>query len=377
MAADPTAAAAAAAAAGLAPPVAAPAQQPVEYSVFVGDLAPDVSDFLLQESFRQFYPSATSAKVITDPATGRSKGYGFVRFSSEAERDRALEMQGFNLSGRPIRVSLATARRNAGGGGGAPLANSVPHPADLDPTNTTLFIGGLSAGVSEDQLRMLFGQYGDTVYVKIPAGKGCGFVQFVERPAAEMAMAALNGTVLGANAIRISWGRSTSRAPVARDAAFGTAAGGMPGAPQLGVAVGAYPAAAFAGGPGAAFGGFGGAGMLPGYGPAGGLGISAAMMLPGGGGIMMPAGGGQALALGAAGLAGVHGGIHGAGGGGAGAGGPHGFAVGAPGMPGMVMHFDPSGGSGVDKMTNAALVARQQQLLGGGGPGANFLLPRT
>lgn len=35
---------------------------------------------LLQEYFRQFYPSVRSAKVITDASTGRSKGYGFVRF---------------------------------------------------------------------------------------------------------------------------------------------------------------------------------------------------------------------------------------------------------------------------------------------------------
>ena len=49
-------------------------------SLFVGDLAPDVSDIILQEYFRQFYPSVRSAKVITDAATGRSKGYGFVRF---------------------------------------------------------------------------------------------------------------------------------------------------------------------------------------------------------------------------------------------------------------------------------------------------------
>jgi hypothetical protein len=34
-----------------------------------------------QEYFRQFYPSVRSAKVITDAATGRSKGYGFVRFT--------------------------------------------------------------------------------------------------------------------------------------------------------------------------------------------------------------------------------------------------------------------------------------------------------
>ena len=98
-----------------------------------------------------------------------------------------------------------------------------PHPSDYDPNNTTLFIGGLSsgvltatqafkcrsstyycvidtpwsclsvkgwpaAGVTEDDLRLLFGRFGDIVYTKIPPGKGCGFVQFVQRPAAETAM---------------------------------------------------------------------------------------------------------------------------------------------------------------------------------------------
>jgi RNA recognition motif-containing protein len=67
-------------------------------------------------------------------------------------------------------------------------ANAQPHPSDYDPSNTTLFIGGLSSSVTEEDLRVLFGRYGDIVYTKIPPGKGCGFVQFVQRPAAEAAM---------------------------------------------------------------------------------------------------------------------------------------------------------------------------------------------
>lgn len=55
-------------------------------------------------------------------------------------------------------------------------------------------------------------------------GKGCGFVQFVLRTAAERAMATMNGQVLGAGAMRISWGRSSSR--VANQAAQ---QGGMAG----------------------------------------------------------------------------------------------------------------------------------------------------
>lgn len=183
-----------------------------DHSLFVGDLAPDVSDLILQEYFRQFYPSVRSAKVITDAATGRSKGYGFVRFSAENERNIALtEMNGHFLSHRPIRVSLATAKKNVQS---SQVQTLQPlHPSDLDPTNTTLFIGGLSSQVLEDQLRAIFSQFGDIIYVKIPQGKGCGFVQYVLRSSAETAMMAMNGKILGNSAMRISWGRSSSRSP--------------------------------------------------------------------------------------------------------------------------------------------------------------------
>ncbi len=132
--------------------------------------------------------------MITDAGSGRSKGYGFVRFASEPERDKALtEMNGHFLSNRPIRVSLATAKKNAN----TTTASAVqaPHPSDFDPTNTTLFIGGLSPSVSEDALRAVFARFGDIIYVKIPQGKGCGFVQFVLRTAAEQAMGTMNGQV--------------------------------------------------------------------------------------------------------------------------------------------------------------------------------------
>lgn len=203
-------------------------------------------------------------QVIVDPATGRSKGYGFVRFASENERDRSLEMQGFQLSNRPVRVSLATARRSSSAG--------MPgiHPAELDPTNTTLFIGGLSAGVSEDQLRAIFQNFGDVVYTKIPQGKGCGFVQFVNRPDAERAMTDMNGQIVGSSAIRISWGRSTSRI------------GGMlaaAAAPRQPGMLGAYGSAGY----GSALDAYGAPGMAPAGGTAGGLyGAAAAAAAPAG-----------------------------------------------------------------------------------------------
>lgn len=86
-----------------------------EHSIFVGDLAPDVNDFLLQETFRVQYPSVRGAKVVTDPLTGRSKGYGFVKFADENERNRAMtEMNGYYCSTRPMRISAATPKKSTG-----------------------------------------------------------------------------------------------------------------------------------------------------------------------------------------------------------------------------------------------------------------------
>jgi RNA recognition motif-containing protein len=44
-----------------------------------------------------------------------------------------------------------------------------------------VFVGALDPSVSEEQLRAVFAPFGELVYVKIPLGKNCGFVQFVSR----------------------------------------------------------------------------------------------------------------------------------------------------------------------------------------------------
>jgi len=44
-----------------------------------------------------------------------------------------------------------------------------------------VFVGGLDPNVTEDELKQSFSQYGEIASVKIPVGKQCGFVQFVQR----------------------------------------------------------------------------------------------------------------------------------------------------------------------------------------------------
>ncbi|GJP44619.1 hypothetical protein CLOM_g3992 [Closterium sp. NIES-68] len=193
-----------------------------EFSIFVGDLAPDVNDYLLSETFRCRYGSVRGAKVVVDNVSGRTKGYGFVRFSSEEERERALhEMNGQMCSSRPMRISIATPKKpgapgqggmQGGGQGGGAGAGPRPQPqgpgGEDDPTNTTIFVGGLDQSVTDEQLRAVFGPWGELVYVKIPFGKGCGFVQFRHRSQAEEALRNMHGTVIGQQTVRLSWGRN-------------------------------------------------------------------------------------------------------------------------------------------------------------------------
>eukprot|EP00198_Chlamydomonas_reinhardtii_P008883 XP_001698220.1 predicted protein [Chlamydomonas reinhardtii] len=179
-----------------------PTGDPNCFSLFVGDLPPEVHDHFLESFFRQYFPSVRSAKVMMDNITGRSKGFGFVRFAVEGERDRALnEMNGVFISSRQHTLSASAVSALAPCASNTHCRNTPTQlPGELDPQNTTLFVGGLSAHVSEDALRGVFGRYGEISYVKIPPGKGCGFVHFADRQAAEYAMQEVNGTIIGGSA---------------------------------------------------------------------------------------------------------------------------------------------------------------------------------
>ena len=86
-----------------------------DHSILFGDLAVDVTDDMLLELFSSKYRSVKGAKVIIDANTGRSRGYGFVRFGDDNDKTHAMtEMNGVYCSTRPIRVGPATPRRSQG-----------------------------------------------------------------------------------------------------------------------------------------------------------------------------------------------------------------------------------------------------------------------
>ena len=75
--------------------------------LYVGNLPYSVRDSDLEQSFGQF-GSVTSAKVMMERDTGRSKGFGFVEMGSDAEAQAAIEgMNGSPLGGRSLVVNEA------------------------------------------------------------------------------------------------------------------------------------------------------------------------------------------------------------------------------------------------------------------------------
>lgn len=78
-------------------------------NIFVAGLSYQISDADLKELFEE-YGDVTSAKIITDKETRRSKGYGFVEMADENGQNAIDELNGAEYDGRTLSVSVARPR---------------------------------------------------------------------------------------------------------------------------------------------------------------------------------------------------------------------------------------------------------------------------
>ena len=86
--------------------------------LYVGNLSYEVQDRDLQELFAQ-HGTVSSAKVVMDRDSGRSKGFGFVEMSTDAEAEAAISaLNGQEVGGRALTVNEARPKEDRGGGGG-------------------------------------------------------------------------------------------------------------------------------------------------------------------------------------------------------------------------------------------------------------------
>jgi RNA recognition motif-containing protein len=86
--------------------------------LYVGNLAYSTTDEGLRTRFAEF-GNVTSATVVIDRMSGRSRGFGFVELATPEEGQKAIDaMNGADLDGRAIVVNPAREREAGGGGGG-------------------------------------------------------------------------------------------------------------------------------------------------------------------------------------------------------------------------------------------------------------------
>jgi RNA recognition motif-containing protein len=86
--------------------------------LYVGNLSYTIDKNSLQQMFAA-HGTVTSAQVISDRETGRSKGFGFVEMSSDQEAQSAIAaLNGKSIEGRPLTVNEARPQENRAGGVG-------------------------------------------------------------------------------------------------------------------------------------------------------------------------------------------------------------------------------------------------------------------
>jgi RNA-binding proteins (RRM domain) len=85
-------------------------------NLYVSNLGFHINDDDLTTLFTT-YGNVTSAKVITDKFTGKSRGFGFVEMQDDAAQNAMRELDGKQIEGRSISVTEARPKTNRGGGG--------------------------------------------------------------------------------------------------------------------------------------------------------------------------------------------------------------------------------------------------------------------
>ncbi|KAL9357029.1 hypothetical protein Peur_050282 [Populus x canadensis] len=97
-------------------------------NLFIGNLDPDVDEKLLHDTFSAFGVIVTNPKIMRDPETGNSHGFGFISYDSFEASDAAIEaMNGQYLCNRQITVSYAYKKDTKGGRHGTPAGEAFCH----------------------------------------------------------------------------------------------------------------------------------------------------------------------------------------------------------------------------------------------------------
>ncbi|GAA5889250.1 hypothetical protein JCM6882_000687 [Rhodosporidiobolus microsporus] len=191
-------------------------EPPKRAHLYVGNLSPRVTEYMLQEIFAVAGP-VLGVKIIPDRSFQHGGiNYGFVEYHEMRSAETALQtLNGRKIFDMEIRVNWAYQNTNA-------QKEDLTH-------HFHLFVGDLSPEVNDSVLQQAFQAFGSLSDARVmwdmntSKSRGYGFLAFRDRTDAEQAIQTMNGEWLGSRAIRVNWANQKN------NQSGGGAPGGMGG----------------------------------------------------------------------------------------------------------------------------------------------------
>ena len=180
------------------------------FHIFVGDLSPDIETHQLRDAFAPF-GQISDCKIIRDPQTLKSKGYGFVSFVKKEDAENAIAgMNGQWIGSRAIRTNWASRKPPAPNNKETKPLNYEEVFNQSSPTNCTVYCGGIVSGLTEEIMTKTFNPYGVIQEIRVFKDKGYAFVRFATKEAATQAIVSVHGTEINGHVVKCSWGKESS-----------------------------------------------------------------------------------------------------------------------------------------------------------------------
>lgn len=200
------------------------------FHIFVGDLSQEIESQQLRDAFSPF-GEITDCRVVRDPHTMKSKGYGFVSYLKKQDAECAIaNMNNQWLGSRAIRTNWAQRKLPSGGGGGSVGSGTQPKNdaqigpnitsnrhlnfedvySQTSPTNCTVYCGGIFNGLCEDIIHKAFIRFGPIHEVRVFKDKGYAFIKFASKEAATNAIVTMHYQEVLGQTVKCSWGKESA-----------------------------------------------------------------------------------------------------------------------------------------------------------------------